>query len=315
MIAGVIFTSTSFKQDSESGCQENEGQINDAMEDSLIASESSSKDIQHEIDIKNESETENRTENHDIIGLPSESDTLENEGHDSDIVDGMAITSNIDSHYSQNELEEKNNDKEVVDNTDENEVVGNEVFEEVEDKEQTSAGDADLNRVQNDDVIDEDKDKDKDEDEVEDDSSDYKSDDKSESDDDDDESNEKKNENDYNDDNDHNNGGKEEERSSQLVEDSSCRINISALKVIRNILLHLLPDMLYSSPSPRKCKGLKNCTVHLLVVMQSSFTRISFFTITYLSFSLLFSLHLRRLRWTMMRYHNYNQRDFIHDVF
>ena len=279
MIAGVILTSTQFKQESESGCQENQRQIIDSMEDLLIASESSSKDIQHEIDIKNEYETENRMENHDIIGLPSGCDTPENKMLDSEIVYGTAITSNIDRYDSQNELVVKNDAKEVVDDNEEKEVVDNDddskAFEEVADKEDTAVEDGDVNRLQNDDVIDEDKDKDEneDEDEDKDDSNDDKSEENDESDDDDHENIENKN--DDNDDDDNNNdngnydnGGKEEEMSSHIEEDSSCRINISALKVMRNILLHLLPAMFYASPSRRKCKDLKNCLVHLLVVMQ-----------------------------------------------
>ena len=207
------------------------------MEDLLIASESSSKDIQHEIDIKNEYEIENRLEIHDIIGLPSESDTLENELQDSDIIDGTATASNIDSYYSQNKLEVNDDAKEVVDDNEENEVVDNDdeerAFEKEGNKKNLAVEDVDVNGVKNGD----DKDKDKDEDEDE--SNDDKSEENNESDGDDvnnENENENENEFDNNDDNDNENDGKEEESSSQIKEDSSCRINISALKVMRNIL-------------------------------------------------------------------------------
>ena len=223
------------------------------MEDLLIASESSSKDIQHEIDIKNEYETENRLEIHDIIGLPSESDTLENELQDSDIIDGTATASNIDSYYSQNKLEVNDDAKEVVDDNEENEVVDNDdeerAFEKEGNKKDLAVEDVDVNGVKNGDDKDKDKDEDedkdkdededKDKDEDEDESNDDKSEENNESDGDDvnnENENENENEFDNNDDNDNENDGKEEESSSQIKEDSSCRINISALKVMRNIL-------------------------------------------------------------------------------
>ena len=79
------------------------------MEDLLIASESSSNDIQLEIENKTEFDNENHIVNDNII----EHDDMAKDGNqDSDIVDG--IDSNVDANESQNELEVNNLQDELV---------------------------------------------------------------------------------------------------------------------------------------------------------------------------------------------------------
>lgn len=182
------------------------------MEDLLKASESSSNDIQLEIENKTEFDNENHIVNDNNV---EHDDMAKNGNQDSDIVSG--IDSNVDANEWQNELEMNNVQDELMEGKEEKEAEA-EVDKRGEERE-VKVFNAEGEQNEND------ENNSKDDDEEDDD----------ESDDDDDEN---QSDNDNENTNDTDSDGKKTDEPFKIEEDVVCRRNITALKVREVIIFH-----------------------------------------------------------------------------